>query len=93
MRKRTFDLLSEIENAGSIFLGNYAPEPLGDYLAGPNHILPTSGTAKFYSPLSVDDFMKIRCNLLQQKALEKVKEEVMILAEAEGLTAHKILLK
>ncbi len=89
-----FDLLNKVKNAGAIFLGNYAPEPLGDYLAGPNHILPTSGTAKFYSPLSVDDFTKkSSITYYNRGALEKIKDEVMTIAEAEGLTAHKNSIK
>lgn len=89
-----FDLLGKVENAGAIFLGNYSPEPLGDYLAGPNHVLPTSGTAKFYSPLSVDDFIKKSSIIYyNQKALREVKDEVMILAKSEGLTAHKNSIK
>lgn len=92
--KEPFDLLNKVENAGAIFLGNYAPEPLGDYLAGPNHVLPTSGTAKFYSPLSVDDFIKKSSVMYyNRETLQKVKDEVMILAEAEGLTAHKNSIK
>ncbi len=89
-----FDLLDKVENAGAIFLGNYSPEPLGDYLAGPNHVLPTSGTAKFYSPLSVDDFIKKSSIIYyNEKALKNVKDEVMTLAESEGLTAHKNSIK
>ncbi len=89
-----FDLLNKIENAGAIFLGNYSPEPLGDYMAGPNHVLPTSGTAKFYSPLSVDDFVKKSSVIYyNKKALEGVKDEIMVFAETEGLTAHKNSIK
>lgn len=92
--EKPFELLDRIKNAGAIFLGHYAPEPLGDYLAGPNHVLPTSGTAKFYSPLSVEDFMKKSSVIYyNKKALEKVKDEVMTLAEVEGLTAHKNSIK
>lgn len=92
--EKPFELLDKVENAGAIFLGHYAPEPLGDYLAGPNHILPTSGTARFYSPLSVEDFMKKSSVIYySEKALEKVKNEVMIMAETEGLTAHKNSIK
>ena len=88
--KEPFDLLNKIENAGAILLGNYSPEPLGDYLAGPNHVLPTSGTAKFYSPLSVDDFIKKSSIIFyNRKALQGVKDDIMVLAESEGLTAHK----
>ena len=81
-----FELLPKIKNAGSIFMGHNTPEPLGDYLAGPNHTLPTSGTAKFSSPLSVDDFIKKSSILYYSKeALEKVKDKVIKFAESEGL--------
>ena len=84
-----FALLDSIENAGAIFLGHYSPEPLGDYFAGPNHVLPTSGTSRFYSPLSVDDFIKKSSVIYYTRdALDKVKEHVMVLGEEEGLTAH-----
>ncbi|MBP6281246.1 MAG: histidinol dehydrogenase [Leptotrichiaceae bacterium] len=84
-----FELLPKIKNAGSIFMGHNTPEPLGDYLAGPNHTLPTSGTAKFSSPLSVDDFIKKSSILYYSKeALEKVKDKVIKFAESEGLDAH-----
>ena len=84
-----FALLSKIKNAGSIFLGHNTPEPLGDYLAGPNHTIPTSGTAKFASPLSVYDFIKKSSVIYYSKeALEKVKDKVILFAESEGLTAH-----
>lgn len=78
-----------VENAGAIFLGHYSPEPLGDYLAGPNHVLPTSGTARFFSPLSVDDFVK-KSSLIccTRGELEKVADQVMLLAGQEGLDAH-----
>ena len=92
--KEPFDLLNKVENAGAIFLGNYSPESLGDYLAGPNHVLPTSGTAKFYSPLSVDDFIKKSSIIYyNREALQKVRDDIMVLAEAEGLTAHKNSIK
>lgn len=92
--REPFDLLNKVEDAGAIFLGNYSPEPLGDYLAGPNHVLPTSGTAKFYSPLSVDDFIKKSSIIYyNRESLQKVKDDIMILAEAEGLTAHKNSIK
>ena len=84
-----YALLPLISNAGAIFLGHYSPEPLGDYLAGPNHVLPTSGTARFFSPLSVDDFVKkssIICCSRQE--LEKVADQVILLARQEGLDAH-----
>ncbi|MCY6371633.1 histidinol dehydrogenase [Clostridium ganghwense] len=84
-----FLLLGEIKNAGSIFLGKYSPEPLGDYIAGPNHVLPTSGSAKFFSPLSVDDYIKKSSFIYySQQGLAKVKDEVVTIAETEGLTAH-----
>lgn len=84
-----FDYLSRIKNAGAIFLGEYSPEPLGDYFAGPNHTLPTSGTAKFASPLSVDAFIKKSSIIYYTKeALAKVKDDVVRIAESETLTAH-----
>ena len=84
-----FELLPRIKNAGSIFMGHNTPEPLGDYLAGPNHTLPTSGTAKFSSPLSVDDFVKKSSFIYYSKqGLEEVKNKVIRFAENEGLTAH-----
>ena len=84
-----FELLPRIKNAGSIFMGHITPEPLGDYLAGPNHTLPTSGTAKFSSPLSVDDFVKKSSFIYYSKqGLEEVKDKVIKFAENEGLTAH-----
>jgi len=84
-----FSLLPKIKNAGAIFLGAYSPEPLGDYLAGPNHVLPTGGTAKFYSVLNVETFLK-RTSLISytRKDLLNVAEDVKRLAEAEGLQAH-----
>ncbi len=84
-----FDYVNKIKNAGAIFMGEYSPEPLGDYFAGPNHTLPTSGTAKFASPLSVDDFIKKSSLIYYTKdALRKVKNHVINVAESEGLTAH-----
>ncbi|MBU3130230.1 histidinol dehydrogenase [Clostridium tagluense] len=84
-----FDFLGDIKNAGSIFLGRYSPEPLGDYIAGPNHVLPTSGSARFFSPLSVDDFIKKSSYIYYTKeALSEVADKVIKLAEVEGLTAH-----
>ncbi len=84
-----FDYLDLIDNAGSIFMGKYCPEALGDYYAGPNHTLPTSGTAKFSSPLSVDDFVKkSQYTYYTKDALESIKDEVAFFAESEGLTAH-----
>ena len=85
----SFDYLDAIEHAGSIFLGKYCPEALGDYLAGPNHTLPTGGTAKFSSPLSVDDFVKkTQYSYYTREALEAVAYDVAFFAEKEGLTAH-----
>lgn len=84
-----FDYLGQIRNAGSIFLGRYNPEPMGDYFAGPNHTLPTSGTARFYSPLSVDDFVKkTQFSYYTKEALEKDYKKVSLFARKEGLTAH-----
>ena len=84
-----FDLLSKIKNAGSVFLGRYCPEALGDYYSGANHTLPTSGTARFSSPLSVDDFVKkTQYTYYTRDALEKVYRDVDTFAKAEGLTAH-----
>lgn len=89
MVEEPFEILGELTNAGSIFLGKYAPEPLGDYMAGPNHVLPTSGSAKFFSPLSVDDYIKKSSFIYySEKGLSKVKDEVITLADTEGLTAH-----
>ncbi len=84
-----FDYLDKIKNAGSIFMGRYCPEVLGDYFAGPNHTLPTSGTAKFSSPLSVDDFVKkSQFTYYTKDALGRVYDKVAYFAEKEGLTAH-----
>ncbi len=84
-----FEYLGEIKNAGSIFMGSYSPEPLGDYMAGPNHVLPTSGSARFFSPLSVDDFIKKSSYIYySEKALYDVKDKIVKLADTEGLTAH-----
>lgn len=78
-----------IDNAGSVFLGNYSPEPLGDYYAGPNHVLPTSGTARFFSPLSVDSFIKKSSFIYYtEEELRKAKDDIVKLADTEGLTAH-----
>lgn len=89
MLKNPLDYLGDIKNAGSIFLGDYSPEPLGDYIAGPNHVLPTSGTARFFSPLSVDDFIKKSSYICYTKeALSEVADKVIVLTEVEGLTAH-----
>ena len=84
-----FDYLDKIENAGSIFMGRYCPEAIGDYFAGPNHTLPTSGTARFSSPLSVDDFIKkTQFTYYTQDALKEVYKDVAYFAQKEGLTAH-----
>ena len=83
------EYIGRFDNAGSVFLGNYAPEPLGDYFAGPNHVLPTSGTARFFSPLSVDTFIKKSSFIYyNEPALRQVKDDVIKLAETERLTAH-----
>lgn len=84
-----FEVMTKIKNAGAIFLGSYSSEPLGDYFAGPNHVLPTNGTAKFFSPLSVDDYVKKSSIIYYSKeALEVVHEDIEKFAKAEGLTAH-----
>ena len=84
-----FALLPLVKNAGSIFLGKYTPEALGDYFAGPNHTLPTSGTARFSSPLSVDDFIKKSSFIYYtEEALKKAAADIETFAETEGLTAH-----
>ena len=83
------EYLGRLDNAGSVFLGQYAPEPLGDYYAGPNHVLPTSGTARFFSPLSVDSFVKKMGYMYYTKdALSAAKEDIVTIAEREQLTAH-----
>ena len=82
-------LLPMVKNAGAVFLGAYTPEPLGDYLAGPDHVLPTSGTARFFSPLSVDSFLKTMSVLeFDRTSLEPISREIITLAQAEKLTAH-----
>ena len=87
--KNPFDTMTRILNAGAIFLGEYSSEPLGDYFAGPNHVLPTNGTAKFFSPLSVDDFIKKSSIISYSKeALELVHKDIEEFAKSEGLTAH-----
>lgn len=84
-----FSLIGDIKNAGAIFLGEYSPEPLGDYMAGPNHVLPTNGTARFYSPLSVGDFLK-RSSIISysREALQNIWQDIVEFAEAESLSAH-----
>lgn len=87
--KDPFQVMTKIRNAGAIFIGEYASEPLGDYFAGPNHVLPTNGTAKFFSPLGVDDFVKKSSLVYYSKdALKAVHKDIIRFAEAEGLTAH-----
>ena len=84
-----FDWIGKVRHAGSVFLGEYSPEPVGDYIAGPNHVLPTSGTARFYSGLNVDAFVKKTTIISFSKTtFEKLKESIINLAEVEGLTAH-----
>ncbi len=87
--KDPFQVMTKIRNAGAIFIGEYASEPLGDYFAGPNHVLPTNGTAKFFSPLGVDDFIK-KSSLVyySREALSAVQKDIVRFAQAEGLTAH-----
>lgn len=89
LTKNPFDTMTRIQNAGAIFLGEYSSEPLGDYFAGPNHVLPTNGTAKFFSPLNVDDFIK-KSSIISysREALEEIHEDIIQFAEAERLTAH-----
>ena len=87
--KNPFETMTKIRNAGAIFIGEYSSEPLGDYFAGPNHVLPTNGTAKFFSPLSVDDFIK-KSSIISysREALEPVYKDIVQFAECEKLTAH-----
>ncbi len=89
MTKDPFMVMTKIRNAGAIFIGEYSSEPLGDYMAGPNHILPTNGTAKFFSPLSVDDFVK-KSSIVSysREALEPIYQDIVTFANSEGLTAH-----
>ncbi|MCI9436458.1 MAG: histidinol dehydrogenase [Lachnospiraceae bacterium] len=89
LTENPYEVMAKIHNAGAIFLGEYSSEPLGDYFAGPNHILPTNGTAKFFSPLNVDDFMK-KTSIISysREALEKVHKDIELFAVSEGLTAH-----
>ncbi len=87
--KNPFEVMTKVQNAGAIFMGEYSSEPLGDYFAGPNHVLPTNGTAKFFSPLSVDDFIKKSSIIYySREALEPIHKDVIAFAEAEQLTAH-----
>ena len=87
--KNPFEVMTKIRNAGAIFLGEYSSEPLGDYFAGPNHVLPTNGTAKFFSPLGVDDFIK-KSSIISysREALEKIHKDIEHFATSEQLTAH-----
>ena len=87
--KNPWEVMTKVKNAGAIFLGEYSSEPLGDYFAGPNHVLPTNGTARFFSPLSVDDFVK-KSSIINysEDALRAVHEDIELFAKAEGLTAH-----
>lgn len=87
--KNPMECIGRVDNAGSVFLGYFAPEPLGDYFAGPNHVLPTGGTARFFSPLSVDSFVKKSSFIYYtEDALREAKDDIVKLAETEGLTAH-----
>ena len=89
LTKNPYETMTKIKNAGAIFLGEYSSEPLGDYFAGPNHILPTNGTAKFFSPLNVDDFLKKTSIISYSRdALKEVHKDIELFAEKEGLTAH-----
>jgi histidinol dehydrogenase len=87
--KDPFQTMTKVRNAGAIFLGEYSSEPLGDYFAGPNHVLPTNGTSKFFSPLEVDDFIK-KSSIISysREALMEIHEDIEAFAKAEGLTAH-----
>lgn len=86
-----FEVLTRIKNAGAIFLGHYTPEPVGDYMAGPNHVLPTNGTARFFSPLGVDDFIK-KSSILSftKEALMPIGKSIVRFAESERLFAHAL---
>lgn len=87
--RNPFEVMMKVRNAGAIFIGEYSSEPLGDYFAGPNHVLPTNGTAKFFSPLSVDDFMKKSSIVYySREALKKIHKDVEQFAASERLTAH-----
>ena len=94
LMKEPFEVMTKIKNAGAIFLGEYSSEPLGDYFAGPNHILPTNGTARFFSPLGVDDFIKKSSIISYSRAaLEAVHKDIELFAHKEGLTAHENSIK
>ena len=89
MTTNPFDILPQIKHAGAIFLGENTPEPIGDYIAGPNHTLPTGSTAKFYSPLNVENFMKKSSIIsFSSKAIKQMGQSCAILADTEGLEAH-----
>ena len=89
LTKNPFDTMTRVKNAGAMFLGEYSSEPLGDYFAGPNHVLPTNGTAKFFSALSVDDFVKKSSIVYySRKALRKIHKDIEQFATSEQLTAH-----
>ena len=89
MCDQPMEYIGKLDNAGSVFLGKYSPEPLGDYYAGPNHVLPTSGTARFFSPLSVDSFIKKSSFIYYNRpALEGARKDIVVIARAEGLDAH-----
>ena len=92
--KDPFSYLGQIQNAGAVFLGEYTPEPVGDYMAGPNHVLPTAGTARFSSALSVDNFVK-QTSLIQysQAAFKREAKDIIRIAEIEGLEAHANAIK
>jgi histidinol dehydrogenase len=90
MTEYPFDLLPKIKHAGAIFMGRYTPEPIGDYIAGPNHTLPTGGTAKFYSPLGVENFLKKSSIIsMSQEGIKEIGNECALLAKTEGLGAHR----
>lgn len=94
LMENPMELLGQLDNAGSVFLGNYASEPLGDYYAGPNHVLPTSGTARFFSPLGVSSFVKRSSfTYYTEDALREAKDDIVLVAEKEGLTAHANAIK
>ena len=94
LMKNPTEYIGKLDNAGSVFLGNYASEPLGDYYAGPNHVLPTSGTARFFSPLSVSSFIKRSSYIYYtEEALREAKDDIVLIAEREGLTAHANAIK
>ena len=92
--KNPFETLPFIRNAGAIFLGENTPEAIGDYIAGPNHTLPTGGTARFFSPLNVENFLKKTSIIsFSKKAIKEVGKECMLIADTEGLEAHKLSVK